>query len=95
MGLAFPSSESRSTLVYMYPAFFFGRRALLVALAVYLRDWFVLQYVFYFVTSYVAIYIAIERKPYASAAANWLEVSNEVTGTVLLYHVMGFGGYVE
>ena len=45
--------------------------------------------------SYAAIYIAIEKGPFKIRSANLIEALNEVTATILAYHVMGFGGYVE
>ena len=94
-GLVGNLEEAKSSIAYIYPAFFFTRRAIFGALAILLRDWFAIQYVFFFVTSYAAIFMAIQYKPFKIASANWIEVLNEVTAAILAYHIMGFGGYVE
>jgi len=67
--------------------FFFVRRVTLAAIVVFLRGRVEFQLMLVVCQCLVSILILIAYRPYASTLRHWMEVTNELTLLLIVYHL--------
>ena len=91
-GLWISRKHDKRYLAIVYQFWFCMRRLLFAFFCIAAQDEFSVQISFIFVISMVSLAYLVVYKPFEDPLVNRLELINEVTNFVLLYHVYAFSG---
>ena len=93
-GLVLSKSREKRLIALFYPFWFVTRRLIFATICIVAEDDFWLQVSAAFFTSMVNVCYLCKYQPFEDRKVLKLEVMNEITNFLLLYHVMCFTGLV-
>lgn len=93
-GLWLSKDVKKRKAVLIYPFWFCLRRILFAIICIEIEDDTLLQIVLMFILAMITMCYLILFQPFLHTRINTLEIMNETTNFILLYHIMLFSGMI-